>query len=170
MLRPNTYEQAKAQFKPLARSAFKRKPAKKKKRVKISTLKNKAWAEFSVWVRQRGSNSQGMNQCITCGVTKHWKELQAGHFIAGRLNSNLFDERGCHPQCSVCNVIKAGNGPMYYKFMLKSYGQEVIDELLRQNDQTKKWLPGELEDIAKRYATLNKITLDNSIEISIMPT
>lgn len=159
--------------KPLSRgSGIQRKPANKakKKRVKISTLKNRAWAEFSKFIRLRGADANGMNYCVTCGVKKHWKELQAGHFIAGRLNANLFDERGCHPQCSLCNVVKAGNGPMYYKFMLKTYGQEVIDELLQQNDQTKKWLPGELESITRKYTALNKISLDNSIEISIMPT
>jgi hypothetical protein len=33
----------------------------------------------------------------------------------------------------------------------------VIDEMLTQNDQTHKWLPGELESIAKRYAEINSI-------------
>lgn len=139
----------------MKRSGFKRKPTKKKK-VKVSTLKNKLWAEFSKYIRTRGANADGMNHCVTCWTIKHWKELQAGHFIAGRLNSNLFDERGCHPQCSLCNVIKAGNGPMYYKFMLKTYGQEVIDELLTQNDQTRKWLPGELESLLEKYSSLNR--------------
>lgn len=139
----------------MKRSKFKRKPAKKKK-VKVSTLKNKLWVEFSKYIRTRGANADGMNHCVTCWAIKPWKELQAGHFIAGRLNSNLFDERGCHPQCSLCNVVKSGNGPMYYKFMLKTYGQDVIDELLAQNTQTRKWLPGELESLLEKYSSLNK--------------
>ena len=81
--------------------------------------------------------------------------MQAGHFIAGRLNSTLFDERGVHPQCSLCNVVKHGNGPMYYKFMLATYGQEVIDELIEQNSQTRKWRPGELKSLLDRYRALN---------------
>lgn len=156
-----TFDEAKAKFKPMVRKPMKRsgkrKPVKpKKKRVSVSSLKKKAWAEFSIFIRTRGANTEGMNRCVTCDVKKHWRELQAGHFIAGRLNSNLFDERGCHPQCSLCNVIKAGNGPMYYKFMLKTYGQEAIDELLAQNKQTKKWLPGELEALLEKYSALNK--------------
>ena len=156
-LNSSSYEEAKAAFKPMKRGTIARKPpkVKKKKKVKVSTLKNKAWAEFSIFIRQRGADREGFNVCITCGARKPWKELQAGHFIAGRLNSNLFDERGCNAQCSTCNVIKAGNGPMYYKFMLRVHGQEVIDELLQQNDQTRKWLPGELESIARKYREIN---------------
>lgn len=160
-LRPSTIEEARARFKPLARSPMKRgKPLKrtakpKKKKVKTSTLKRRAWAEFSIYIRQRGADVEGFNICVTCNTRKHWKELQAGHFIAGRLNSNLFEERGTYAQCSLCNVIKSGNGPMFYKFMLRTHGQEVIDELLAQNDRTRKWLPGELESIARKYAEIN---------------
>jgi hypothetical protein len=156
-LNPSNYQEAKARFKPMSRKPMVRKASKpkKKKKVKVSTLKNKAWAEFSIFIRQRGADQDGFNICVTCGVRKPWKELQAGHFIAGRLNSNLFDERGCNAQCSTCNVIKAGNGPMYYKFMLRVHGQEVIDELLQQNHQTRKWFPGELELITKKYSEIN---------------
>lgn len=158
-LRPSTFEEAKQSFKPMSRSPMKRGGAiarkPKKKKVKVSTTKNKVWIQFSIYIRTRGANADGMNHCVTCWAIKHWKELQAGHFIAGRLNSNLFDERGCHPQCSLCNVVKAGNGPRYYQFMLKTYGQEVIDELLTKNDQTKKWLPGELESLLEKYSSLN---------------
>ena len=161
-LRPSTIEEARAQFKPMSRSRIKRgKPLsravkpKKKKKVKISSLKKRAWTEFSIYIRTRHAEPDGYVFCVTCGVRKHWKTVDAGHFIAGRLNSNLFDERGCHAQCKNCNGPKAGNGPRYYQFMLKTYGQEVIDELLSQNDQTHKWLPGELESIARKYAEIN---------------
>lgn len=159
-----TFEEAKANFKPMARSRISRtaplrcKAAKKakKKRVKISTLKKRAWAEFSIFIRTRGANEAGMNRCVTCEALKHWEELQAGHFIAGRLNANLFDERGCHAQCYPCNIGKHGNGVMYYRFMQRTYGEPVIEELIQQNDTTKKWLPGELESIREKYAALNK--------------
>lgn len=45
---------------------------------------------------------------------------------------------------------------MYYRFMLATYGEEVIDELLRQNDITKKWYPGELQEIFEKYQALNE--------------
>lgn len=159
-----TFEEAKANFKPMARKPIKRggklklKAVKKtkKKRVSVSSLKKKAWAEFSVYVRTQGADTEGMNRCVTCQIKKHWQELQAGHFLAGRLNSNLFDERGCHPQCYSCNVGKHGNGVMYYRFMQRAYGEQVIEELIQQNDKTKKWLPGELVSIREKYFALNQ--------------
>jgi len=132
-----------------------RKRKHKKKRLTTGQLKKRTWKEFSIFIRTRGADAEGFVCCATCGVKKHWKEIQAGHFIAGRLNSNLFDERGVHPQCGLCNVVKKGNGPKYYQFMESTYGKEVIDELMRQNDQTHKWLPGELESIWHKYRDLN---------------
>lgn len=142
--------------KPLRRDGIKRKAAKKKaRRVKVSTLKNRAWKQFSIFIRSEGADPDGFNKCVTCDVRKHWKELQAGHFIRGRLNSNLFDERGVWPQCYSCNVGAQGNVVIYYKFMLEKFGQQTIDELILQNNTTRKWLPGELQEICKKYGALN---------------
>lgn len=89
--------------------------------------KKKAWAIFSKYIRLKGSDN-GYNKCCTCGVVKHWKELQAGHFIPGRSNSILFVEDNVHPQCRRCNY-NEGNGPEYFAFMETVYGRERIDEL-----------------------------------------
>lgn len=179
---PESYAEAVATHKPLSRSkpiravarkensnprarsgkplqagkAAKRGLRKKAKRVKISTLKNKAWDQFSIFIRTEGADEHGFNRCVTCEARKHWKELQAGHFIRGRLNSNLFDERGVWPQCYSCNVGAQGNVVLYYKWMLQKFGQETIDELLAQNNQTRKWLPGELQSIHAKYKALNE--------------
>lgn len=96
-----------------------------------------------------------MNRCATCVVVAHWTQLQAGHFIRGRLNANLFDERGCAPQCYGCNIHRQGDVVTFYKMMLLKYGQEVIDELILQNNQTKKWMAGELAGLLDHYKNLN---------------
>jgi hypothetical protein len=170
-LQPATYEEAKLGFKPLKRSRMPRKaslrvktsPARrgaakkpKRKRLSVGKLKKRAWTEFSIYIRTFDADAEGMVKCCTCDSVKHWKEMQAGHFIPGRLNSNLFDERGTNVQCSLCNVVKGGNGPKYYQFMRDLYGEEVIDELMRQNDQTHKWLPGQLQSIWEKYKELNE--------------
>jgi hypothetical protein len=180
---PDNYAEAKATHKPLSRRAplravgrkgptpFSTNPRanatgrgiarkgrgikKRAKKAKVSTLKNKAWTQFSIFIRTKGADELGFNKCVTCDVRKFWKELQAGHFIRGRLNANLFDERGVWPQCYSCNVGAQGNVVIYYKVMLERFGQEVIDELLLQNNQTRKWLPGELQAIFEKYKALN---------------
>ena len=103
-----------------------------KKRRKVSEskslMKEHAWKEFSLFIRNRGSVN-GFNRCITCSTFRPVKELQAGHFVPGRGNSVLFDERNCWPQDYVCNVRKHGNLLPYYDFMEEKFGKEIIAEL-----------------------------------------
>lgn len=117
----------------------------------LKGLKKKAWKVFSEWIRQCGSDSNGINTCVTCGVKKHWKELHASHFIPGRRNSILFIEENCHPACYVCNVLKHGALENYYPFMLETYGQRKIDEIKRLKNTNVKFSREDLEDIIKRY-------------------
>jgi hypothetical protein len=120
------------------------------KKPSVSKLKKKAWDLFSKWIRSQDAE-KGMNMCITCGVWKPWKELQAGHFIPGRHNSILFDERGVHPQCYHCNVGLKGNPRSYDRYMRTMYGEKVIEELETLDQQIKNFKPYELEEIIKMY-------------------
>ena len=108
----------------------------KPKLVKIGKLKKKLWTLFSEWIRRKDCDSNGCTFCVTCmerGEKKylHWTELQAGHFLAGRSNGIIFDERGVWPQCISCNIFKRGATEDYYPYMIRTQGQEVIDELKR---------------------------------------
>jgi hypothetical protein len=71
--------------------------------------------------------------------------IQAGHFIDGRYNAILFDERGIHPQCMGCNVMLNGRKEEYFVFMEGKYGREVIDELRRHRNQSRSFTAEELE-------------------------
>lgn len=141
----------------LKRSGFKKKGAPKKPT--DGQLKRRVWKEFSIFIRTRGADSDGMNECVTCGRRLHWKELQAGHFVRGRLNANLFDPRGVQPQCYQCNIHFQGNVIKYYKWMLANFGQAVIDELEAQNNVTRKWQGGELQHLLDFYKGMNKSNL-----------
>lgn len=152
--------------KPMARKSAK--PKKKKKKITTSSLKKKVWIQFSIFIRTRGADSAGWNACVTCGVRKFWRDLQAGHFIRGRLNANLFEERGCWPQCYSCNVGAQGAVVFYYRFMLKEYGQGVIDELIAQNNKTHKWMGGELQELLDRYTALN--AANPIVALGLQPT
>ena len=59
----------------------------------ISKLKKKLWTLFSKYIRLRDSDYRGICSCCTCGIKKHYKEMQAGHFLPGRRNSILFLHR-----------------------------------------------------------------------------
>lgn len=121
------------------------------KKPSLKSLKKKTWAKCSEYIRRKYAAYNGMVRCVTCGTVKHWKEMQAGHFIDGRNNAILFDERGIHPQCYSCNIMKHGNKIEYFKFMELNYGRALIDELCIQSKKTVKFTTWELEDIIKKY-------------------
>jgi len=126
-----------------------------KKRSKLKIAKDKAWKVFSLYIRTKYADENGMVECVTCGDVKPIKEMQAGHFLAGRGNAILFDPRGVHPQCYSCNVCKHGNIEEYYPFMLENYGQEVIDDLKRlKNGESPKRTVEHYEALRFKYEKL----------------
>lgn len=112
----------------------------------VSQLKSQCWNLCSEYNRRKDSDWRGYVKCCTCNVMKFWKEGDAGHFLAGRTNGILFDDRGIHFQCKSCNGFKGGEQAIYKDFMLKRYGQKVIDELYKQRDGEKQFTKQELID------------------------
>ena len=129
------------------------KPKKTRAKVKgIKQLKRDAWDAFSRMIRQRYADPQtGEVQCVTCGAVKNWTEVHAGHFLDGRRNAVLFDERNVHPQCVKCNMFNGGAKVAYYDFMRAKYGQEVIDELKVLDKTDRKFTREELIDMKNKY-------------------
>lgn len=109
-----------------------------------SKLKKKAWDSFSKYIRTRDclrfSGSPDFGKCITCSRPYEFKKLQAGHFIQGRSNSVLFDERMVYSQCLGCNgnppIGKGGNYVEYFIFMEEEWGRIMIDEFRAQKYKT----------------------------------
>jgi len=117
--------------------------------------KKHLWPIFSLFIRVRdclrttGCSSWGL--CVSCGKRYHIKLLQAGHFIPGRHNANLFYERGCHAQCYNCNINLKGNTLAYMDALIKLYEEGIIEEL-RANDKTiKQFTIQELQDKKEYY-------------------
>lgn len=72
-------------------------------------------------------------KCCDCNEVKSWIYMDAGHYIGRGLGGGsgvYFDERNIHAQAKRCNLSNQ-NRDEYEKFMLKKYGQDVIDELER---------------------------------------
>ena len=109
------------------------------KKETVTKVKKKTWDAFSKFIRTRdclrttGCASWGF--CITCEKPKrlHFKMLQAGHYIPGRHNNNLFEETGCHAQCYNCNINLKGNTHVYAKKLIELYGEGHPDWLHENN-------------------------------------
>lgn len=117
--------------------------------------KDKTWDAFSRYIRVRdclySTGTPYMGRCVTCGAMKQFEDLQAGHFIDGRGNSILFDERGVHAQCYSCNVCKHGNKVEYFRFMQANFSDAVIDELRANRGKAVKLTEARLKEMEAEY-------------------
>lgn len=77
--------------------------------------------------------------------------LQAGHFIPGRHNANLFSEKGCHAQCYNCNINLRGNTLEYRRQIIKLYGEGADVELEEKAREIRKFTIPELEALLEEY-------------------
>lgn len=117
----------------------------------VKSLKKKAWVLFSRYVRLRdcikttGTTTHG--HCITCGKVYPIENLQAGHFIAGRSNAVLFDEKGVFAQCYACNVGLHGNVLEYRRKIIEMYGEGADEEMEIASKKTKKFTIHDLQDL-----------------------
>jgi hypothetical protein len=127
----------------MKRSSFKKK--KKSEKSPKAIAKDDAWKAFSIYIRTRDcirfTGDPLMGKCVTCNRPYPFTKLQAGHFISGRGNAVLFDERLVYTQCIGCNgnppYGKGGNYVEYFRFMLDEVGLEKIDEFRALKHSTK---------------------------------
>jgi hypothetical protein len=84
--------------------------------------KKKAWVQFSLFIRLRDSDENGIATCITCGRRKSWRQMQAGHYVTRAKETTLFNEKNSHSQCAGCNMFQGGKPLEYEVEMDKRYG------------------------------------------------
>lgn len=133
---------------------------RQKKKVSKSKLKIQAWNLLSKIIRLKYSDDNGNCSCVSCGTTKHWSELQAGHFIPKSSgNSVYFLEENIHPQCVSCNIFKAGNLTEYTLFMIDTYGRGMVDELHEIKNEKLKITINDYENMIEEYKGRLKILL-----------
>ncbi|MEK6880407.1 MAG: recombination protein NinG [Nanoarchaeota archaeon] len=129
----------------------KNKPKKKIRTLK--SLKDEAWRLISIFVRTNGGKIE-YNFCFTCGVRKHYKELQCGHYIHNRLDYEL---NNLKPQCPSCNKWKSGNLGVYGERLIKEIGLKKVDKMrLWSYKKGNNYNRQELEKIIKKYRLSTK--------------
>ena len=121
------------------------------KAIGLSKLKSLAAIDLQKAIRMEHADGRGMCTCVTCGAVVHWKEIHAGHFISGRSNAILFDERNIHPQCNRCNTYLGGNQECYAPWMVDRYGQAVVDELRQLRGTVKTIYRSEILAMREQY-------------------
>lgn len=152
-------EKIKRELKVKAR-LLKKAKFKEKKANSPKVLKKNLDTILSLYVRRRASDSMGMATCITCGIRKHYKELQAGHYISRDNYSVRYDLRNIAVQCFKCNMkfggCKGGNLVQYTKYLLNNYGADWLQKLIKDGEQIKQWTAEELKSEIEKFRELLK--------------
>ena len=99
----------------------------KDKNKKKATFKKEAWQAFAKYIKLRDAwrttGSPEYCECFTCNFHGTIDKFDAGHFIPGRHNANLFSERGVQAQCKGCNKYHYGRPLEYRRQLIELYGE-----------------------------------------------
>lgn len=111
---------------------------------------------FSIYIRLRDSNEDGVGECCTCGKHVHWKQGDAGHFVNRQHKSLRYSEDNVHLQCRKCNRFDEGNITGYSIFMINKFGSDILSKLSVAKNVTVKMGKYELSQIAFFYKSKAK--------------
>jgi hypothetical protein len=117
---------------------------------------NKADKWFSLFIRLRDSNDNGIATCCTCGKMTSFKKLDCGHYVKRQHMGVRYNEKNCHAQCRECNWLKQGNDVKYHAFIIEKYGQQTHDLLKSAERGSSKHTDFELSLLAKEYEKKTK--------------
>jgi hypothetical protein len=106
---------------------------------------------FSLFIRMRASDESGYAECFTCGVTKRWREGDAGHFMGRGAMNTRWDETNVQFQCKKCNIFRNGEQYLFSVNLNKEYGEGTSDTLLRYSKQSRKYGVVELSELKESY-------------------
>ena len=126
----------------------------KRKTKTIAKLVDDAAVLLQKLVRMKAADDNGYCRCVTCGVTKHWKEMQGGHWISRRYTATKLLEEQVNPQCAGCNGPRAKDGIVtieYTNYMIDMYGRDYTDSLLILKNVTKKYTREEIAQISAEF-------------------
>lgn len=124
---------------------------KPKKTKSYPKLKKELDAIYSKYIRMIHADVNGNVRCITCGKVLPWKEAQCCHWISRNHLSTRWDFRNTNPGCVGCNVFGSGKLDEYAIWLIKNYGEGVLEELNALKHTTVKYSKSDLEQKIAEY-------------------
>lgn len=106
---------------------------------------------FSQYVRLRVCDEYGFSDCFTCGTRRHWKEVDAGHFITRAKFATRWDPVNVQFQCKRCNM----NGGQQYEFSRKldsTYGEGTAEEIFIKSQKRAGYSNEDLQGMIALYS------------------
>lgn len=135
--------------------------AKRKSKPKTKTsamLKQECYRAIQKLARMASSDENGYCSCVSCGVTKHYTQMQGGHFIPkGNSSYWALEIENIHPQCAGCNMwgMKHGSAAQEYTlFMEDMYGRDYVEEMLAKKTTPVKRYKADYEELLSGFNEL----------------
>jgi len=122
------------------------KKIKAKEKSPLAKLENKLWDIFSVFIRLRDTDENGVGKCFTCGKPLHWQKGDCGHGIPRQHKAVKFNEWNNHLQCKKCNGFEGGRQDLYKENMNKRYGPQTWEKMEIAAKQRHDWTPQLLQN------------------------
>jgi 5-methylcytosine-specific restriction endonuclease McrA len=133
---------------------YKKKPAKTDRQKLI----NKLDESFSLFIRLRDSDHQGVCKCITCGNYDHYTKVDAGHFVTRDNMATRWEEENVNAQCQHCNRFKSGKQFEHGIAIDRKHKQPgLAAKLVVKSKFLCNWTDSELETMHKYYKAEIKI-------------
>lgn len=123
----------------------------KRKKKTIAKLVDEASVLLQKIVRLKAADDNGYCVCFTCGVVKHWKDMDGGHFISRTWLATKLLEENLAVQCKKCNGYLRGNMIQFTLNIIELRGRKFVDELEILKHQSRKYYRDEIMDIISEY-------------------
>ena len=117
----------------------------------LKSLEKTADKWFSLYIRLRDADENGMVKCVTCGKIAHYKEMDCGHFVTRNHKVTRFREENCNVQCTSCNQFKKGEQYLHGKYIDLKYGLDTAEYLVHIGKGTSARTRTDFEYLIGRY-------------------
>jgi len=121
----------------------------KRKLASLKSLRAKLDQVFSLYIRKRDADENGMGRCISCF---QWRPLQCGHFQKRQHLALRWHPLAAAGQCVRCNHYLGGNEGAFALALVKKYGEDVVQELMRIKHTTVKFTRDDLSAMIERFS------------------
>jgi hypothetical protein len=134
---------------------------KRKPKVKSSkVLRQECLKAIQRLCRLAAADDDGNCACVSCGVVKHYSQLQGGHWLA-KGSSSFWALRieNVHPQCQSCNMwgMRYGSAAQQYTLWMEDmYGRDFVDEMIATKSDPIKLYKADYEDMLAEFNELIK--------------
>lgn len=118
-------------------------------------------AVFSIFIRTRDADENGIVKCCTCSIRLHWKEMHDGHCFPRGHFEIRWSEINNHAQCPQCNSHVDGYFEVHAAYIKRRHGEEAFKELERLKHVVRPLDRNVLMEKIEMYKNLNNQNLQH---------